>query len=184
MSVADYAEATFLAASHFQKGRGGETVEIIVIHTTEEPCAPGVARSVANFFKSGATPTSSHYIVGPDAIYQCVGELDVAWHALGANPHSIGIEHTGRAEFTEAQWASPAAQDMLRKSAALAADICKRYEIPVELVDHQGLIERRKGITTHVEVSRAFRKSDHSDPGDHFPLDAWLAMVREAMGNP
>src|SRR5262245_43698182 len=138
MNLADYVDATFIRASHFQAGRGGSSVEIIVIHTTEQPCAPGVARSVAGFFAGPNVTTSAHYVVGPDEVIQCVKEQDMAWHAQGANPHSIGIEHTARAMFTYEAWCEPNGHAMLEKSARLAADICKRHGIPVQYVDEAG----------------------------------------------
>jgi hypothetical protein len=33
-------------------------------------------------------------------------------------------------------------------------------------------------LTGHVEVSRAFGKSDHWDPGDGFPVESFVDRVR------
>ena len=63
----------------------------------------------------------------------------------------------------------------------LAADICKRHEIPVQYVDEAALVRREKGITMHVDVSRAFHRSDHSDPGRYFPLELWLTMLQDVI---
>jgi hypothetical protein len=38
------------------------------------------------------------------------------------------------------------------------------------------------GITTHAEVSRAFGKSTHLDPGPFFPVAEYLRLVVEAIG--
>jgi len=35
-----------------------------------------------------------------------------------------------------------------------------------------------KGFAGHRDVSEAFRKSDHSDPGEHFPWGWYLTRVR------
>lgn len=182
MAEVDYADASYVKASHFLAGRSGSAVEIVVVHTTEQDCAPTVARHVASFFAGPGVTTSAHYIVGPDEVVQCVREQDMAWHAQGVNPLSIGIEHTGRASFSSVEWSTERAQQMLRRSARLVADICKRYGLPATFVDHAGLLARRKGITTHAEVTQAFHKTDHGDPGPHFPLSAWMAMVEEEMG--
>ena len=41
------------------------------------------------------------------------------------------------------------------------------------------LVAGRRGITGHVEVSRAYR-SDHWDPGPGFPIERFLDDVRKA----
>ena len=40
------------------------------------------------------------------------------------------------------------------------------------------LVAGRRGITGHVEVSRAFKRSDHWDPGPGFPIESFLDDVR------
>ena len=42
------------------------------------------------------------------------------------------------------------------------------------------LVRGRRGITSHAEVSLAYRKSDHWDPGPGFPIDEFLGRVRSA----
>ena len=69
---------------------------------------------------------------------------------------------------------------MLLGSAWLTADICLRRRIPIVFVDRDGLSSGLRGITTHNEVTHAFRKSTHTDPGKNFPMDWYLEMVREA----
>jgi hypothetical protein len=46
-------------------------------------------------------------------------------------------------------------------------------------VDREGLQAGEPGVTTHNEVTHAFRKSDHTDPGAAFPMDAFLERARE-----
>ena len=71
---------------------------------------------------------------------------------------------------------------MLRRSARLVAKLCKDHGIPVQYVDAEGLKRGDRGITTHHAVTLAFRKSDHTDPGEHFPLDWFLGLVRQEIG--
>jgi len=170
-----------ILARHFAKGRA-ENVRLLVLHTTENPCANRVARSVATWFAGASAPeASAHYVVGPDEVVLCVPEEDTAWHAPPANPYSIGIEHTGRAAFTEADWATPEAKAMIDRSVALVADLCVRHGIPAKLVDVVGLARGDAGITTHALVSSAFHKSTHTDPGKHFPIEDYLARVALAV---
>jgi hypothetical protein len=70
---------------------------------------------------------------------------------------------------------------MLSRSAALVADLCQRYGVPVVLLGVDELQAGAAGITTHAAVSRAWGRSDHYDPGGAWPGEAWLEMVREAM---
>ncbi len=42
------------------------------------------------------------------------------------------------------------------------------------------LVAGRRGITGHVDVSRAFELSDHWDPGPGFPVESFLDTVRAA----
>jgi N-acetyl-anhydromuramyl-L-alanine amidase AmpD len=41
----------------------------------------------------------------------------------------------------------------------------------------------KRGITGHADVSDAFRRSDHHDPGTAFPIEAYLARVKAHMGD-
>jgi len=191
---------TTIPAAHFQKGRS-EAISLIVVHTTENACQPGVAQGVAGYFAhppAGAPVASSHYIVGPETLIQCVDEDDTAWHAAPVNHIGIGIEHTAYAHFTDADWQGEQPQAMLRRSAELVADICFRAGIPAVFVDAEGLLRGDSGITFHATVSEACRLaiarkmtgtiwvsaqhpaspiSTHIDPGTAFPWDAYLAMV-------
>jgi hypothetical protein len=40
--------------------------------------------------------------------------------------------------------------------------------------------ERARGFTTHFEVTQAFHKSTHTDPGVGFVIDQYIAFVKEA----
>ncbi len=195
-----------IRAAHFDEGRS-EPISLIVLHSAETPCASGVARAVATSFATqpASMESSSHYVCGPELVVACVDEDDTAWHAAPVNPRSIGIEHTGYARYTAAEWHGDVAQKMLARSAALVADICARRGIPVAFVDGAGLLRGDSGITTHATVSAACRmamaqkldsvfaenpkhpgtpRSDHTDPGPGWPMDAYLEMVRAALPAP
>lgn len=175
----------FIQARNYQPGRT-EPVSLIVIHSTENSIAPGVAAAVARWFASAAAPmASTHFTIGPDEIVQSVHEDDTAWHAPPCNARSIGVEHVGRASFTREQWSTPEAMAELRRSAVLVADICRRYDIPVVLLDAAALQRGESGITTHDAVSKAFRQSNHWDIGTGWPMDDYLDMVRASLaGSP
>lgn len=173
---------------------GGRAIDLIVIHDMEAPELKDTAERVARYFASqpaqgsmlpdGAVfmaGSSAHFCVDAYEAIQCVLEKDVAWHAPGANHNGIGIEHAGYARYTERDWRSEYEEKMLLNSADLCAALCDAYKIPIQLVDEAGLLAGSRGITTHAYVSRAFKKSDHTDPGPNFPLNLYLELVRDAL---
>ena len=171
-------EIKFIRARNYTKGRI-KPIGLVVLHSMEAAEKPTTAESVAQWFAGVSAPkASAHYCIDNDSIVQCVLESDTAWHAPGSNADGIGLEHAGYARQSEAEWADEFSTAMLARSAHLCADICERHSIPVEYVDAAGLLAGKRGITTHAEVSKAFKRSTHTDPGLHFPMSAYLDLVR------
>lgn len=158
----------FVPAKHFREMPPGREIKWIVLHSTENDRVPGVADAVARDFATTEQAKSAHYIVGPEKIIQAVHEKDLAWHAPPANEHGIGIEFVGRAKFTREQWTD------MQAGADLVKALAGKYGVPLEWVDAAGLLAGRKGVTTHAEVSKAWHKTDHTDPGAGFPLDFFV----------
>ena len=155
------------------------SVDLIVLHSMEAAEASTTAENVASWFAgTGAPKASAHYNVDSDSIVQSVLDKDIAWHAPGANHNGIGIEHAGYARQTAAEWDDAYSRRMLERSAKLCASLCEKFGIPVAFVDANGLRRGARGITTHHEVSKAFRKSDHYDPGASFPIERYLELIQ------
>lgn len=155
-------------------------INLVVIHTAESDLASGW--SVVSWFGKPEARVSAHYVVSPDTIYQCVPDEYVAWAAPGANRNGIQVEFLGRASWTASAWQAHGwpASDMLVRGARLLAGLCKRYDIPVVLLDADALKgSGAQGITTHAAVSAAFKRSTHWDPGPGFPIADLLEMVRD-----
>ena len=194
----------FLPARHFTTANRTR-VDLVVIHSAEigksldgaEALARGFARvrflrtcPICKADNGGAArcPTcgapskenksSAHYNVDADSATQSVLETDIANHAPGVNPISIGIELCGRARQTAAEWDDGYSRLMLARAAKLTAAICRRWGIPVQFVSPSGLVAGVPGITTHASVSEAFKRSTHHDPGPHFPFGRFLEMVK------
>lgn len=156
-----------------------KAVDLIVIHTMEAAEKPNTAENVAAWFASANAPkASAHFCVDSDSTVQCVSEEDVAWHAPGANHNGIGIEHAGYAKQTGNEWADEYSTRMLERSAKLCAELCKRWNIPLKRVGPTDLrAGGARGICGHVDVSKAFGKSTHYDPGVSFPWDRYLKLI-------
>ena len=175
-----------LPSPHFSPGRPSGPPLLLVLHTTENDCAPGVAAAVARYFAAPSTQASAHYVVGPDAVYQCVADTDRAWH-VGArgNPRSIGVEQTGRARFSAAEWQGAEAQAMLARVVALLAALCRRWGIPPVVIEGPALAASgASGITTHAAIAAALGGTTHWDPGPAYPLDVVVARAAAVVGSP
>lgn len=175
----------FVQARNFTSIPGNDVtrqIDLIVIHTMEAHEKPDTAENVAAWAAGPNAPKASwHYAIDLDSIVQCVQDKDVAWHAPGVNHNGIGFEHAGFAKQTDPEWRDDYSTRMLRLSAALCADRCGKYNIPVRFVDADGLRRGERGVTTHAEVTEAFRKTTHSDPGKWFPMDRYLNWTRAAL---
>jgi N-acetyl-anhydromuramyl-L-alanine amidase AmpD len=173
----------FIRAKHFTVAARTE-VGLLVLHTMEVPCASGMARRVAQGFALGERVASAHYCVDPSNVVQCVREDDVAFHcksnATGdVNRHSIGIEHAGYSEGPSAtDWQDEHAAGMFDLSAELAAEVCRRWQIPIVHLTPAQLLAGQRGIIGHVDATVAYQvPGGHQDPGKDWPWDNWLSLV-------
>lgn len=171
----------FVQARHFTPTNGRQ-IDLLVVHAMQAPERSITAESCANYFSHTERRASTHYCIDNDSVVRGVHDKDVAWAAPGANHNGIQLEHAGYSEQDAAQWNDPYSRSMLRLSSKLAAALCERHGIPVEYVDREGLKRGERGITTHNEVSKAFRRSDHWDPGPNFPMGTYLSLIREELG--
>jgi N-acetyl-anhydromuramyl-L-alanine amidase AmpD len=172
----------FLQAKHFRNGPRA-SVDLVVIHSAEIGESLGGAEALARVCAVNPRVASWHYAVDADSITQSVHEKDIAFHAPGANHNGIGIELAGRAKQSAADWQDPFSLHMVDRAAELIAGICDRWDIPVTFVPGETLrLGGARGITTHREVSLAFKKSDHWDPGPNFPMAWLLERVRHYRG--
>ena len=171
----------FVQARHFTSGPVPiRAIRLVCLHSMESLERPDTAENVAHWFAGDDAPqASAHYLIDADSIIQAVKDEDIAWAAPGANRDGIHIELAGKAAQTSAQWLDGYSLSVLSLAAALTADLCRKYRIPVHEVGASGLLIGARGITTHAAVSQAFKKSTHHDPGEAFPLNAFVEMVRK-----
>jgi N-acetyl-anhydromuramyl-L-alanine amidase AmpD len=159
----------------------GREIELIVIHTMEIADRVDSAEICARWFATPVSKVSAHYCVDAGTIIQCVAEADVAWHARGGNDRSIGVELAGMAGQGRRDWEDAYSAAVLERAAELVADIAARHDIPIRKLGPGALLAGKPGITGHADVSSAWHRSDHWDPGPAFPWRAFLESVRSVL---
>ena len=124
-------------SSHDDPGYPRHKIDRVVIHhnsTTNYKVA-------LNTWLKGGKMTSAHYEITPTQIIGCVDETRSAWHAGNKlmNQRSIGLEHVNSTGAPK--WS--VAEETLKLSAKLCADICKRYGIPIDsahIIPHKSIV--------------------------------------------
>ena len=159
----------------------GREITTIVIHTMEIGELVDSAQTCARWFASPKSKVSAHYCVDAGAIIQCVAEEDIAWHARGGNTNSIGVELAGMAAQGRHDWEDAYSTAVLERAAELVADIASRHDIPIRKLGPGALRAGKRGITGHADVSEAWRRSNHWDPGPAFPWREFLRSVRAVL---
>lgn len=136
-------------------------IDRIVIHHNAGTSDENARRT---WYVSTGIGTSAHYQVTPDKIWGCVGENFVAYHAgdYGMNQRSIGIEHLNSTGAPSWQ----IAEGTYQNSAKLIADICRRYNIPI---DRQHIIGHREVSATQcpggIDLDKLIRLAKESASG-------------------
>ncbi|MCC5574462.1 N-acetylmuramoyl-L-alanine amidase [Microtetraspora sp. AC03309] len=168
------------AAKH---GGSQTSVNRIVIHGTVSPCVRGGAKNVARYFQSPSAGGSAHYIVDPGEIVSCVREGTVAYHAP-PNTGSVGIELCDPQNGSSARWRDDDHEAMLKLAADLVRQVAKRWDVPLRRLTVAELRSGKRGICGHVDISKAFGQTDHSDPGSGFPWGHFMALVLNEEAEP
>lgn len=94
----------------------------------------------------------------------------------------------GRASQTRAEWLAQGPQ--LAKLAEIIAHDHKEYGTDLRHLSVGEVFRARtdwsvRGVCSHNDISKAFKESDHTDPGPNFPYDVVLDMARRiAAGKP
>lgn len=171
----------FVQAKHFGKGRRGKVLWL-VIHDMEMHEGPSTAESCAQYFATTTRKASAHYCIDENSVVKCVHLGDTAWAAGPAgNMHGIHFEIAGFAAQSAKQWQDASSAPSLVLAAKQMAKIADDYGIPATYRDAADLEALKKGVTTHRQISYAFRESTHEDPGPGFPMDVFLVLLSQEM---
>ncbi len=154
-------------------GRGGYSVNKIIIHSTE-----GTFASAISWFQNCTAGVSAHYVVGNNgsSIYQMVDENNTAWHAGNSvyNKQSIGIEIAGYASDP-----SYFNSSVLQAVANLCICDCNYW----------GIAKNRVNIIGHNQVpdennSNLWGGVSHKlDPGGYFSWDYLMPLVTNTLNS-
>lgn len=168
-----------IPARHQGPTRSKGPINLIVIHATESSESTTGAEAIARYFKtmSDGRRASAHYVVDSDSIVRCVQDSVVAWAAPGANHQGLHVELCGRAAQSAQQWSDPYSLSQLHLAAALVASKTVEHDVPVVWLRAAELRAGRSGITSHLEVTNAWHRSTHTDPGKNFPASAFVVQV-------
>jgi hypothetical protein len=162
---------------NYTSGRGGSTIDAIVIHTTE-----GSYSGSVSWLKNTSAGASAHYVIKEDGseITQLVDDADRAWHATYYNSRAIGIECAGYAGQ-----ASTWTQGILPKLYDLVAYLCYTYNVQVVHPTNTATVSPQTndfngtGLVGHYQV----QPWNRTDPGSYFDWNALISEVNNRLGN-
>lgn len=172
----------FIKARHFTP-TSGRRIDLLVVHDMEAPETSDRAEACAQMFATTTREASAHYCLDNDSAVQCVADKDVAWAAPGGNSDGLQFEFAGYASQRGADWTDRYSADMLDRGADLFGRKAKEHSIPAVWLKPADLQAQKRGITSHWNISLAFRLSSHSDPGVNFPIERFIRQVRKNLGD-
>jgi hypothetical protein len=169
-----------IRAVHFGGTRPASQIRLIVIHSTEGDTAAGAA----GWFANDASEGSAHVVVDQTHCYRTLPDDVIPWGAKGdrVNEDGLHIEQAGYAKWSRDEWM--ANRSTIDNAARVVAAWAYEYHVPLRFLtadDLRAQGSNARGITSHVEVTRAFDVSGgHVDPGVEYPIDYFMSKVRSA----
>jgi len=156
-------------AVHSSGARDKSCCQFIVTHCGEAPTAIGMAR----WFASSSSGGSTQLCVDDETCYQTLADLTVPWGAPPLNTTGLHCELAGYSAWTPAGWLKR--RKMLQRAAWQYAKWSIKYGVPVRWLTAAQLRKvtavpgkGKGGFTSHAEISKAWGKTNHSDPGPGF----------------
>lgn len=163
--------STEFKAYHNSGHRKKTDIRYVVIHCTEGP----TAKSAAEYFTKISSGGSTNLVLDDKICYKTLEDLLVPWGAPPLNTYGFHIEQAGYVEWSKEEWLLHT--NTIKRCAYKTALRCHWYNIPTVFLSVQDLKDGKFGITSHNNISLAFHKTDHTDPGKHYPYDFYMEQV-------
>lgn len=170
---------SFTQARNFTAAnRAPGDIRLWVNHDMEAPEDGDIAERLGSYFATTTRRASSHVGIDDDTVVGYVDWPSVAWAAPTANRDGVQIEHAGYARQSRAEWLDPYGTRMIELSARLFVEVGHgEFGLPnrwLTIAEVAGRVAR--GICDHHDTTRAFGiKGGHTDMGNHFPRDRYIA---------
>lgn len=164
-------------------GRGGDTVDLLIIHTQEPRVAPYsvTAQDLADFLNSTTgtdNPVSYHDTIGQnaDGSVDVVNVVDLdqeCWAVLDSNPDSINVCFAGSSAgvskpgLSEQEWMDQFG-NAIDVAAYLFVQRAGKYGVPIKVLAPPYNSDP-PGITDHRYVTEWLGDGSHEDVGNNFP---------------
>ena len=173
----EYPDLPFVRPRSWTGGRGGHAVQYIVVHHTAGSERPTSAEEGALYDQRRSDGTSTHFFCDQDSTVQCVYTWDMAHSAFYWGNH-LGIQYElcGGMQTRE-QWLDAASDSTLWIAAKQMARDCAKYGLPVRKLTPSQLVSGERGLCGHGDVTLAYGRGDHTDPGPYFPWDVLLTRI-------
>lgn len=160
--------------------RRPETIKFACFHTTEnsDTTPPD---NVAKWQLNRANKSSYNVLFGTTGRTVRSNDDNYKPWAAGTTANTYGVHGSavGYAVRTREQWLKFPKQ--LESMAQWAADVSKRYDLPLVWLTPQQLRDGARGFCSHDTVSKAWREVNHTDPGPGFPHDVVLARAGQIL---
>lgn len=158
--------------AYHHSGLRTQPVKWIVLHDTEG----GTAESNARYFSEPGSGGSAHLVIDNNKCFRTLPNNVVPWGAPGANEQGFHIEQVGYASWTAAQWLNN--KGTLDTAAYKTALHLKVFGLPPKFRTAFWLRLGFRGVTTHAEVTKAFKGGSHTDPGSGWPRKYFMTQVK------
>jgi hypothetical protein len=153
------------------------------------------AENAASWFQNPDCLGSAHLCIDDKECFRCLANAAIPWGArsaekLSANYHGFHIEQAGFAKWSAVIWKSHLGT--LKRAAWRTAVHLHKFDLPPVFLT-AAMLEagaragaRRKGVTTHNEITWASKKLepwnasafDHTDPGRFWPRRLFMSLVK------
>ncbi len=173
MTYAKYGPRTNVHSSRHGPVKNTKNI-LIVLHTSEGGEQTFSAEALSRFMetpRSGTNLASYNVVFDTDQVIPAVPYNVVPYAAGGGN--SVGVHgcFPGRAGQTREDWLDDTSFAMIRQAALWILDVHAELGIPIKRLTWQEVKAGASGVCDHYDITRAFKKTDHTDVGPGFPWD-------------